>query len=184
MKIYTVIAGVNGCGKSSLTGALKSERSDLGMLVDVDKLAVKFSSPLLGAKEGIKTIENCLNNGYSITQETTLSGVKTEKTIKRAKNLGYNIRLYYIGLDTAEDSILRIKNRVSKGGHNIPTADVLNRFENRFIDLLKILPYCDTAIFFDNDNGFIEVAEYKNGEFILNSNGDKKWVKTLNELLK
>ena len=39
MKLYTIIGGVNGCGKSSLTGALKAERSDLGLLIDVDKLA-------------------------------------------------------------------------------------------------------------------------------------------------
>ena len=39
MKTYTIIGGVNGSGKSSLTGALKSERADLGMIVDVDKIA-------------------------------------------------------------------------------------------------------------------------------------------------
>lgn len=39
MKIYTIIGGVNGCGKSSLTGALKAERNDLGQIVDVDKIA-------------------------------------------------------------------------------------------------------------------------------------------------
>ena len=40
MKIYTVIGGINGAGKSSLTGVLTTERSDLGMIIDVDKLAV------------------------------------------------------------------------------------------------------------------------------------------------
>ena len=30
MKTYTIIAGVNGVGKSSLTGVLKAERNDLG----------------------------------------------------------------------------------------------------------------------------------------------------------
>lgn len=30
MKIYTIIGGVNGVGKSSLTGVLKDSRTDLG----------------------------------------------------------------------------------------------------------------------------------------------------------
>ena len=31
---------------------------------------------------------------------------------------------------------------------------------------MKILPYCDEARFFDNDNGFVLVAEYRNGEIL------------------
>ena len=47
MKLYTIISGVNGCGKSSLTGALKAERSDLGLIMDVDKAALQlYISPL------------------------------------------------------------------------------------------------------------------------------------------
>lgn len=33
--------------------------------------------------------------------------------------------------------------------------------------------------FFDNDNGFIEVAEYVNGELILKGEPQKEWVKEL-----
>ena len=38
MKTYTIVAGVNGCGKSSLTGALRSELDNLGKIIDVDKI--------------------------------------------------------------------------------------------------------------------------------------------------
>ena len=33
MKTYTIIAGVNGCGKSSLTGVLRTEINKLSKLV-------------------------------------------------------------------------------------------------------------------------------------------------------
>ncbi len=89
---------------------------------------------------------------------------KNLDTIKRAIEKDYYIRLYYVGLDTIEESLLRIENRVKKGGHNINSEVVEKRFNKRFNDLLAILPYCNEATFYDNDNGFLTVAKYKNGE--------------------
>lgn len=176
MKLYTIIGGVNGCGKSSLTGALKAERSDLGLLIDVDKLAAQLGSPVEGGKAAVRKIDECLEKGISFTQETTLSGARTERTIRRAKERGYTIRLYYIGLDTMEESLGRIANRVAKGGHDIPREDVERRFQSRFTDVLRVLPYCDEARFFDNDNGFVEVAEYRNGELIPRVSNPPRWL--------
>lgn len=181
MKLYTIIGGVNGCGKSSLTGALKAERSDLGLLIDVDKLAAQLGSPVEGGKAAVRKIDECLEKGISFTQETTLSGARTERTIRRAKERGYTIRLYYIGLDTMEESLGRIANRVSKGGHDIPKEDVERRFQSRFADVLRVLPYCDEARFFDNDNGFMEVAEYRNGELIPRVSTPPRWLLELME---
>ena len=181
MQIYTIIGGVNGCGKSSLTGALKAERSDLGLIIDVDKLAAQLGSPVEGGKAAVRKIDECLEKGISFTQETTLSGARTERTIRRAKERGYTIRLYYIGLDTMEESLGRIRNRVAKGGHDIPKADVERRFQSRFADVLRILPYCDEARFFDNDNGFVEVAEYRNGELIPRVSNPPRWLRELRD---
>lgn len=181
MKLYTIIGGVNGCGKSSLTGALKAERSDLGLIIDVDKLAAQLGSPVEGGKAAVRKIDQCLEKGISFTQETTLSGARTERTIRRAKERGYAIRLYYIGLDTMEESLGRIANRVAKGGHDIPKEDVERRFQSRFADVLRVLPYCDEARFFDNDNGFVEVAEYRNGELLPRVSTPPRWLLELME---
>ena len=79
----------------------------------------------------------------------------------------------------------RIRNRVAKGGHDIPQADVLRRFTSRFEDLARVLPYCDEAVFFDNDNGFQEVAEYKNGELLPKGEYRPAWLEELaRQLLK
>lgn len=183
MKIYTIIAGVNGSGKSSLTGALKAERSDLGVIIDVDRLAASLGSPMEGGREAVRRIDDCIERGISFTQETTLSGVRTERTIQAAKERGYRIRLYYVGLDTAQESLRRIQNRVAKGGHDIPQADVIRRFASRFEDLARVLPYCDEAVFFDNDNGFREVAAYKNGELIPQGDDRPAWLSQLADFL-
>ncbi len=165
MKIYTIIGGVNGVGKSSFTGVLKESISDLGTIIDVDKLTAETGgNPLSGGKLALKKIRQCITLGLSFTQETTLSGYKTAATIKEVRDLGYRVRLYYIALDSVEESLTRIQNRVHRGGHDIPKNDVERRFNQRWESVAKILPYCNEAEFYDNDNGFVKVGEFRNGE--------------------
>lgn len=145
MKTYTIVAGVNGTGKSSLSGVLKAERSDLECRIT----------------------------------ETTLSGSRAERVIAVARERGYFIRLFYIGLNSCEESIKRIKNRVEKGGHGIDSNTVRTRFDKRFDSLTKILPLCNEAYFYDNENGFAQVAEYKNGEIIFRNGAKPQWLDEL-----
>ena len=180
MKTYTIIAGVNGCGKSSLNGVLRTEIDNLGKIIDVDKItAVCGRNMIEGAKKAVSIIDDCLKKEICFTQETTLSGKKTLNTIKTAIEKDYYVRLYYVGLDTKEESLLRIANRVKKGGHNIDTEAVSKRFDKRFDDLLDVLPYCNEATFYDNDNGFVTVAKYKNGEMQFIGHKKPLWLQEL-----
>ncbi len=119
---------------------------------------------LAGGTAALHKINDCISKGVSFTQETTLSGRRTEATAKKVVEKGYRVRMYYIGLDSAAESVARIANRVRRGGHDIPTSDVERRFAGRWEAVAKVLPYCDEAEFYDNDNGFQLVAEYRNGE--------------------
>lgn len=184
MKIYTIIGGVNGVGKSSLSGVLSAESSELGVIIDTDKITAENGGDRIkGGKIAIERINNCLEKGINFTQETTLSGVRTLKTIQKARELNYFIRLYYVGISSSDESISRIANRVLKGGHNIPPEDVKRRYAKRFDDLIKILPYCNEAVFFDNENGFIEKAEYRNGTLITKGEKIPEWIKELEQKL-
>lgn len=184
MKVYTIIGGVNGVGKSSLSGVLSAESSELGVIIDTDKITAENGGDRIkGGKIAIKRINNCLEKGINFTQETTLSGVRTLKTIQKARELNYFIRLYYVGISSSDESISRIANRVLKGGHNIPPEDVKRRYAKRFDDLIKILPYCNEAVFFDNENGFIEKAEYRNGTLITKGEKIPEWIKELEQKL-
>ena len=128
MRTYTIIGGVNGVGKSSFTGVLKERCTDLGIIIDVDKITAELGgNALAGGKAALKKINECIEKGVSFTQETTLSGRRTEATAKEVVEKGYRVRLYYIGLDSAAESVSRIANRVKRGGNDIPTADVERR---------------------------------------------------------
>lgn len=179
MKTYTIIGGVNGTGKSSLTGILRCETDGLGIIIDVNNW---HGSPISN-DEAVRLIDSCIEKGICFTQETTLSGHKTAHTAKKALENGYHVRLYYIGLNTAEESLQRIQNRVANGGHDIPPEDVFKRFASRFSDVAAILPYCHEAKFYDNHNGFAPVAQYKNGEFSFMGNDQPKWIHELCDFL-
>lgn len=158
MPIYTIIAGVNGVGKSSFTGVLKNQRHGLGHIIDVNRLELEYGG--------------------------TLSGQRTPQIIRRAKELGYTVRLYYIGVSSAEESISRIANRVRKGGHDIPEADVRRRFSERYESLSRVLDDCDKVSFFDNENGFAEVGAYRNGEIVRYGSYCPAWLDELEQWLK
>ncbi len=184
MRVYTIVGGVNGVGKSSLTGVLKAERKDLGYIIDVNKIAHEHNGDSLkAARIAIAKMELFLKNGITFTQETTLSGHVVEQIILKAKKSDYDIHLFYVGLGSAEESIKRIKNRVEKGGHDIPQEDVIRRYESRFDSLIKILPYCDEVKFYDNENRFDNIAEYRNGEIVFTSEYKPDWLTELQELL-
>ena len=175
--IYTIIGGINGTGKSSLTGVLKAERDDLGCVIDVDKIAAQRSCDNLEAgRIAIRKIEELLERGLDFTQETTLAGRRIEQTARRAKELGYRVRLFYVGLDSVDECISRVAARVLRGGHGVPERDIRRRFAGRFTDLARVLVYCDEARFYDNGCGFVEAAEYKNGEIIPKGTAHPDWI--------
>ena len=159
-KVFTILAGVNGVGKSTMMGILRTGSESYGAIIDPDDYAVKYGGNLNGGKEAIKDIEYCIANGLAFTEETTLSGKHIIATAKKAKQHGYTVNLIYIGLNSAQDSIDRVANRVERGGHDIPSDIIKRRYDNRFAQLAKILDYCDTAKFYDNDNGYKLVSEY------------------------
>ena len=175
-KVYTVIGGVNGAGKSSLTGVLKKERDDLGMIIDIDKMAsLNGWAPIQAGKQALALMENYCERGISFTQETTLSSHQVGKMVRKVKEHGYEVHLFYVGISSAEECLKRIANRVGKGGHDIREEDVRRRFARRFDVLIDILPYCNEAKFYDNENGFEMIAEYQNGDFMRTSGEMPGW---------
>ncbi len=177
MKEYILIAGVNGTGKSSFRGVLEGQGVPIGHIVDPDLIAKQNNyNELSAGKQAVREIQACLQKGETITQETTLSSHQVRKTIVKAKEQGYRIVMYYIGLNTKYESIYRIANRVRKGGHDIPPDDVIRRFENRFDSLDRVVPLCDKVIFYDNENGFIKVAEITNGDFCYTNGYHPDWI--------
>ena len=61
--------------------------------------------------------------------ESTLSGFTYLGRLKRWKVAGYRIEIIYLRLASPQLALRRIAARVKQGGHDVPRADVLRRFD-------------------------------------------------------
>ena len=89
MNQYTIIAGVNGTGKSSLRGVLEGQGVNLGHIIDPDQIARKHQMDTIKAgRQALAEIDSCLRRNSSFTQETTLSGHRIEKNLQQPAGRG------------------------------------------------------------------------------------------------
>ncbi len=154
MPTLTLIAGPNGSGKSTLTQSLDFAGRD--RLLDPDAIARRInpSNPYLAAiaagREVLEETAEYLSQGLTFAVETTLSGRGKQELIHKAKALGYRINLVFMGLDTPERCISRVRNRTARGGHFVPEADVRRRYARSMANAMEAFRLADTATFYDN----------------------------------
>ena len=63
----------------------------------------------------------------SFSIETNLATEANYKPLRVATREGYLVRLVYIGLDSVALCQQRVRERVAKGGHDVPPADIEHR---------------------------------------------------------
>jgi predicted ABC-type ATPase len=103
--IMTVFAGTNGAGKSTISLQM---REWLGELIDPDQIAreLKPNDPrgadLSAGREAVKRIRSLIKRSQHFAIETTLSGTFVLKHMQIAKENGYDIVMYYIGLQDVQ----------------------------------------------------------------------------------
>lgn len=100
-----------------------------------------------------------IRDAYAHIMETVLSATDIEQ-IRKARQEGFYIRLVYLGLNTLEEHLQRIQNRVARGGSDADPVEVERQFQHRFAALTEVLSLCHEAAFYDCTNGFCRVAEY------------------------
>ncbi len=70
--------------------------------------------------------------------------------IKDLQSAGYFVLLFFVGLPSAEFSIMRVQSRVSKGGHAVPESKLRNRFPNTQRAIREAVIMADSAVLVDN----------------------------------
>ena len=183
MKKYIIFAGVNGAGKSTLYQT-NEQLADMAR-INVDEIvrgigSWKNSTDVMKAgKIAVKRLDEYFKQGVSINQETTLCGKSIFRNIKRAKELGYFVEMYYVGLDSAETAKKRVKERVKAGGHGIPEKDIERRYYESIKQLKEVLLMCDIVEIYDNTVAFTKVATFEKGKCFFKNTNMPKWMKEI-----
>ena len=162
-KIFYLFAGVNGAGKSTLynTESLDINIKDT-VRINTDEIVRKIgnwkndSDQIKAAKIAINLRNDCFQYGKSFNEETTLTGKTILKIIDKIKEQGYELQLFYVGLNSSDIAKERVKNRVEKGGHNIENDVIEKRYYESLKNLKKIISKFDKVYLYDNS------IKYKN----------------------
>ena len=92
--------------------------------------------------------------------ESTLSGVTYARQLAKWKKQGYRIEIAYLRLESPRLALRRIAARVRQGGHNVPRADVLRRFERGWEHFVRIYrPLADEWAVYDNSGDSPKLQE-------------------------
>ena len=146
--------GCNGAGKTTASYTILPEILDCKEFVNADEIA-RGLSPFQPEKVAIQAGRLMLNRiktlvclGESFALETTLATKSYMNLIDEAKEKGYQITLLFFLLRSVDLAIMRVKNRVQEGGHNIPEDVIKRRYVSglkNFFDLY--LPIVDNWLF-------------------------------------
>ncbi|GAA4397126.1 hypothetical protein GCM10023187_06060 [Nibrella viscosa] len=114
----------------------------------------------------------------SFTFETVMSSADKIETIRRVKEAGYFIRLFYITTRDSEINVSRVSNRMQKGGHFVPVDKIRDRYWRSLNNLANVLRLADEAYLYDNSTDgskSVEVARLQDKELIVTANLVPDW---------
>jgi len=148
----TIVGGPNGAGKSTYSGGL----SPMGAFVfDADIITARVAArlprdvPVESIYFAVQSVfldfvEEAIKKKQHFTIETNFRDNELMDTIARFKQNGYDTSMIYLTLNDVEQSIDRVTQRVSTGGHFVDEASIRYNFEEG----LKNLEYFSDR--FDN----------------------------------
>ena len=84
--------------------------------------------------------------------KSTLTGHATLRLMADARAAGYRIVLHYICLDSPDQALDRIRNRVALGGHDVLEPEMRRRFARSRANLPAAIAQSDEARLYDNTN--------------------------------
>jgi predicted ABC-type ATPase len=167
-----IIAGPNGAGKTTFALEFLPKYADCRNFINADLIAAgmsPFSPESAAIRAGrlmLEEIELSMRRGDDFGFETTLSGRSHLGLIRRLKERGYQVHFFYLWIPSVELALARIRERVLRGGHDVPEAVVRRRFDRSATNFLThYQALADTWILFDNSAAALSiVASQEHGE--------------------
>jgi predicted ABC-type ATPase len=153
-----VLAGTNGAGKSSIAGAAFRAAGADYFNPDEAARRILSTNPAAGPADansaawhhGKRLLERAIAERLTFAFETTLGGDTITALLAEALSARIEVRVWYVGLDTVERHIARVRRRAAKGGHDIPVQKIRERYDKSRVNLLRLLPRLTELRVYDN----------------------------------
>ncbi|MDD7304294.1 MAG: zeta toxin family protein [Bacteroidaceae bacterium] len=154
-----IIAGCNGAGKTTASFTVLPEMLNCPEFVNADEIA-KGLSPfhpesvaVQAGKLMIERMIQLLKDGETFALETTLSTRSYVKLVQQAQRNGYYVTLIFFSLASPEQAVRRVAQRVTQGGHNIPTDVIYRRYARGLKNLFQLyIQAVDYWVMYDNSD--------------------------------
>lgn len=162
--VLIVIAGPNGSGKTTITSKiLRHEWLEDAVYINPDIVAQKKYGDWNSQEAIMKSVkycerlrEDCLAKRQSLIFETVLSIPQKIEYIKRAKEVGFFVRLFFVSTNSPTINAARIAKRVMEGGHDVPIPKIISRYNRSIVNCRIASRFVDRTYVYDNS---VENAE-------------------------
>src|SRR5207249_9748818 len=153
-----VLAGTDSPGKSRLMGAMLFQQGVEYFDPDEAAQRVFLANPGISQleansaawHEGKRLLERAITEKLDFAFETTLGGKTIADLLDKALSERIEVRIWYVGLDSVERHIARVRSRVAQGGHDIPEEKIRERYTQSRLNLIRLLPRLTELLLYDN----------------------------------
>lgn len=156
--VLIIIAGPNGSGKTTITSQiLHHEWLENSVYINPDQVAQERFGDWNSA-EAVRQAaeycadwrERCLADQQNMIFETVFSADDKLDFIRRAKQAGFFIRLFFVCTESPMINAARIAGRVMKGGHDVPIAKIISRYQKSIINCKVATSIANRVYIYDN----------------------------------
>ena len=156
MELY-IIAGPNGVGKTTFASTFLPKYADCKNFINADLIAQgmsPFSPEAASVRAGrlmLSEIRFFARQRETFAFETTLSGRGYLRLIRQLKKQGYKVHFFFLAVKDVNVALSRVRDRVLKGGHDVPEAVIRRRFSRSIKNFLREYhQLADSWYLFDN----------------------------------
>ena len=143
-----IFAGPNGSGKSTFTEILRPPQV---YYINADEIKkILKCDDLEAAQIAERQREAYLSDKREFCFETVLSTSRNLELLKRAQEVGYFIRCYYVLTVAPIINVYRVKARVASGGHDVPEEKIYARYDRAMALVPEVIAVSDICHIYDN----------------------------------
>jgi len=181
--ILIVLAGPNGAGKSTFYETFLEPQAL--QFINADVLARELGIDAYSAARVATSLrEELLRQRVSFVFETVFSDPAGDKLafLRDAANNDFTVVLCFIGISGPETSERRVAQRVTEGGHDVPTDKLTTRFPRTLENLRRSIRELPNVLVFDNDDlndPYRLIATFESGQLIESAANVPPWLTAL-----